>query len=866
MFSLIIAVSALDSAAARQLALPDTAKTPAHSGTVHDSTAKADSSRDSLSIKTPRDSSDEGIDSIVTYSAKDSIVYRIHSRSMHLVNKAEAIYEAQHITSHIIDVDFVTSNVTSYGIPDSSGKNQLGTPIFDDKGELYQGNAITYNFRTKQGTVVLANTKMETGYYYGDKIKRVSEDVMFVKNGRYTTCDLPHPHFYFESPEMEVILKDRVFAEPVYFYVDSVPLFVIPFGVFPNKEGRQSGILIPGYGDETTRGFFLQNLGYYFALNDYTDFAATTDLYTKGSSTYTGTFRYDLRYDFTGNITAGYARTRFEPDDPITTQWNFQLNHDQTIDPQTQLDAHLNFESQQYLQTTSTNINDLLQSIIYSQASGAHSWDFSSLGLNYERSQNLETKDVSQSASTTYTLQQFYPFRSSETVPGSEKWYELLGVAYSGNFQAAQSVNYDTLGNLLTNTFQYGVQHSPTISFTPKLGQISLTPSFTYSELWYPERVLQYKNPGDSLVETTTEKGLYRVWWYNTSVSATTRLYGIVEPDIFGVTAIRHTLIPSISLTYQPDFSTPRYSYYGTYYDWQSQQNVQYSYFQNEIFGAGPGPGMQKSIGISLDNIFEMKVRSSDTATTKIQLLDATLSTNYNFAADSFQLAPIAFSAHTNILNTFNIQGSGTFSPYYYDADSGRRLNVFKWQRNDGILDPTSFSFSVSTQFALWQGGGGQTGVAAPGMARPDTSKQPTSAYPLEDSIIPKDSWAYYMGEDGAGNTPMKVPLSLALTYSFSQIEPFPGQITSRTSALSATLTMKVTPTWSMSTSVYYDFVAGTVQAPSVSMSKDLHCWQLDFTWYPTGYLQGFYLNLHVKAPQLNDVKVTKRDNTEGLY
>jgi len=820
------------------------------------SPVRRDSSKDSSALKASQDSSEEGIDSIVTYKASDTILYNIHNRTMHLAGKAETQYEGQDLSSQDIDVDFNTSMLTSYGTPDSAGKGELGTPIFNDKGEMYNGNTITYNFKSKQGTVVLANTKIENGFYYGDKIKRESDEIIFVQNGKYTTCDLPHPHYYFASPEMEVILKDKVFAEPVYFYVDDVPLFAVPFGVFPNKSGRQSGLIIPGYGEETSRGFFLQNLGYFWAINDYADLATTTNLYTKGSTAYNATFRYKLLYDFSGNITAGFARTRFAPDDPITTQWNLTINHDQTIDPDTHLDAHLNFESQQYLQTTSTNINDLLQAIIYSQASFAKSWDFSSLGVNYERSQNLQTKDINETPSVTYTLQQFYPFRSANTTPGNEQWYELFGVAYSGNISGAHNVNYDTLGNLVSNTFMYGAQHSPSISFTPKFGQFSVTPSFNYSELWYPVRVLQYKTPGDSVVQTTTQKGFYRIWWYDASVSASTRVYGIVNPDILGVTAIRHTLIPTISFTYQPDFSSPGYNYYGLYYDWQTNQNVQYSYFQNEIFGAGPGPGKQENVGISLDNVFEMKVHKSDTVDTKIQLIDASVSTNYNFAADSFQLAPIALNAHTSILNAITLQGSGSFSPYYYNADSGRRLSVFKWQMHNGLLDLTSFTFSASTQFTLMQGSGGQA----------DTSKAAQAKYFADDTLTGNDAWAHYMGEDGVGNVPFKVPLSLSLGYSFSEFEPNPGNITGRSSSFTSTLTMKISPTIGLATTFYYDFVAHTFQAPSVSITKDLHCWELDFTWYPTGVLQGFYLNLHVKAPQLNDVKVTKRENSNGLY
>src|SRR5579883_2113813 len=533
------------------------------------------------SLHTSDTAQSEDIDSIVTYKANDTIQYRIHDRIMHLVGKSEVHYEGQDLNAEIIDINFLTSILNGYGKPDSSGKNLLGTPVFNDKGELYNGSTMSYNFKTKRGNVMLAKTRIDEGLYFGDVIKRESEDVMFVKDGKYTTCDLPDPHYYFYSPKMKVILKDRVFAEPVVLFVEGVPLFAIPFGVFPNKSGRQSGLIIPGYGQETSRGFFVQHLGYFWAINDYADIATTTDLYTKGSAVFNSTLRYALRYDFSGSITGSYARTRFAPDDPIGTQWSLGIQHHQSIDPDTHLDANLQFESPNYLRTTSTNVNDLLQATIYSNASFATSWEHSSLSLNYERTQYLANNNISETPTLSYALQQFYPFRSDNTTPGNEQWYELIGLAYNGNAQAVHSTTNDSLGT--TSMLHYAVQHSPTINFTPKFGYFSVTPSFTYTELWYPERVEQYMNPGDSVVSTKTDHGFYRVWSYSAGVGVSTRLYGIIQPDIFGITAIRHTLTPTISLSYQPDFSSPNYNYYGSYYDYKQKTNVQYSYFQNEI-------------------------------------------------------------------------------------------------------------------------------------------------------------------------------------------------------------------------------------------------------------------------------------------
>ena len=403
--------------------------------------------------------------------------------------------------------------------------------------------------------------------------------------------------------------------------------------------------------------------------------------------------------------------------------------------------------------------------------------------------------------------------------------------------------------SIQSDDFKGAVVHSPSISFTPKFGDFSVSPFFNYSEIWYPERVEQTQGADSTKIIDHTTKGFNRVAWYGMGISVSTRLYGIMQPRILGLNAIRHTLTPSVTFNYSPDFSDPKYGYYGTYRDLRTGRDVRYSYFAREIAG-GPGAGKVQSLGLSLGNTFDVKVADSDTSEARVQVLNATLGASYNMAADSFRLSDIGLSARTNILGVLDLSAGASFSAYHYDTVQQRRVNVFKWNAADGLLDLTSFNFSAGTNFTLMQG---------------QSTKRDSTAHRVLQESDDADWWRF-LGEESEGPVTMRMPLSVGLSYSFSQSQPVPGTI-SRASSMSANLRLQVTPTWSISAAGYYDFVTHALNAPSINIHKDLHCWEMNFVWYPTNqYLQGFSLEIRVKAPQLQDIKLTKRDNVNGLF
>ncbi len=385
-----------------------------------------------------------GVDTVITYSAKDSIIYSVSTRGMNLYGNGSMKYRDLKLDAERIDVDWDSTSLTAYGKPDTSdptGKKYVGTPKFSEKNEQYEGSKVRYNFKTKKGRITLAETEIEKGFYYGENIKRVSTEVFFIDQGRFTTCDKPDPHYYFGSPKMKVIPKDVIIAEPVYLYIADVPVFLIPFGVFPSKGGRQSGLIAPAYSDDANRGKNLRHFGYFWAMSDYTDLSATADWFTKGGYVLNSMFRYNLRYYFNGSISASYGRQKFDIDESPRVDWRLHWSHSQEFDPTMRLAVDFSFQSNSYYQNTSNNFDEILQQHMVSTATLNKNWEGTnrSISISLYRDQNLQTGEVNeQLPNITFTLAQFYPFKSGGKSHGAagesqteQSWYEMIGMNYT---------------------------------------------------------------------------------------------------------------------------------------------------------------------------------------------------------------------------------------------------------------------------------------------------------------------------------------------------------------------------------------------------------------------------------------------------
>ena len=821
-----------------------------------------------------------GVDTVVTYIAKDSIVYSLSTRFMNLYGKSELRYRAIGLKSERVDVNWDNATLSARGIPDTAAKavkKTIGSPIMVDGGETYHGSQISYNFRTQKGKINVGDTEIEQGYYHGEAIKKIDRDVMYVAGGRYTTCDAEHPHYYFYSPKMKITLHDKIVAEPVYLYLADIPVFALPFGIFPNESGRRSGIIAPAYGDDARKGRYLSHFGYYWAINDYMDASSTFDWFTRGGWLNRSMVRYALRYDFTGSISANYTNFHTgESSDPGRTEqkeYNIQINHNQQIDPTARFDVNFSFSSGSYFRNVSSNLNEILQQNIVSTATFAKSWaeGSRSLSVGLYRDQNLTTKDVEERLpSISFNQGQFFPFKSSSNSrnPGTDlgeevRWYEMIGVTYSAQGQMNRSHRYfpQPDSSILEQVNSHaGIDHQISISASPKVGHFSIAPFFSYSEKWYNKNIEQgfeRVDGQDTLVQREVN-GFKAVRTFSTGLSASTRFFGIVQPQVFGVTSVRHTVTPSLTFSYTPDFSDPHYGYYGSYVD-TTGRTIQYDRFQNEIYG-GAGGGRAEALSLSVGNLFEMKLRPTDSTQQeqKIQLMNIGAAISYNFAADSLRLSQLNLSYRTDIGSLLSLSASTTHEFYAFDPVAKTRVNKFLWSSGKYWPDLTSVSFSASTSLS----GEKKQASSAPGGVPSSVTQEQQRA---SGQVGPPNQPRTYAGLYDTESPDFSIPWNLTLSYTFSQTQ-FDPSVKTRSSSINANVSFNLTEKWKFTGGGTYDFVRKEFAAPSVTVYRDLHCWEMNFSWFPIGFYRGYRLELRIKAPQLQDLKVTKQGSARGTY
>lgn len=815
---------------------------------------------DTTKIKKKKD-----VDAVVSAAAQDSLIYDVKNKKMFLFGSGELKYKQTDLKSGKIFVDYEKNELEAFGITDTSDTAKVKTkqnPVLAEGKDVYEGSRIKYNFKTQQGFISLAKNKEETSRYEGEKVKKVDKDIYFIENGMFTTCEEDTPHTYFTASEMKVIQRDKIIAKWIFMHIGGVPFPIpIPFAVIPNETGRRSGIIIPTYGQEFRRGQYFRNFGYYFALSDYFDLALTGDYYTKGGYGLRSRLRYAKRYDFSGTFNAGYSRVLIgeegDPNRQEQTDWNLSLYHNQQIDPTSRFDANLQFQSSTFFQNNSINYNDLLSQDIISNATYSKRWDESgnSLSINYSRTQNLATGNIYESLpNISFSKNITYPFKSEGRESfRDQKWYEMIAYSYSGQFRNERR---KTEGNL---KIRGGMQHDLAFSASPKIGYFNISPRIGYQEKWYNKHVkienqiVDVIDPQsgqitqkDSLVVTDIRE-LNFVRTFDMSVSASTKLYGVMQPNILGIEAFRHTLLPSISYSYKPNFADNTWGYYDSYKK-ANGEVIYYDKYQNEIFG-GAFAGEQQSLNFSLGNVFEIKTMKDPNDTTKntdankFQLLNVNASIGYNFAADSLKISDLSLSYRTQIGQLLSLSGSSTFT--FYDYEGNFKVNRFLVSAGKGLFRLSNFSFSVSTNLI--------------GEAKQEGRSIPQKSESEYDAFQKKDYINLY---DDNGSPDLSIPWNLNLSYNFNLSKITPNQSTTF-SNLSADLGFSITKNWKFAVRGSYDFDRKEIIAPQITVYRDLHCWEMNFSWNPIGTYRGFMFEIRMKAPELQDIKVSK---SRGLY
>ena len=817
-----------------------------------DTLSQTNTAQDSIFSSTPSDTLKKktyDVDSVIYSSSSDSLIFYVNQKKMDIYGNGELKYKQTDLKSAKIFVDFNTNNIEAAGAPsDSVSGKFVGTPVLNEGGEEYTGKSMLYNFKTLRGFISSAGTKTGGAIYTGAKIKKVDKNDYFIKDGIYTTCDSDTPHYFFYASEMKVVQKKEIVAKWIWLYFGGVPFpLPLPFAVFPIESGRRSGIIPPVFGQSASQGNYFSNFGYFWAINDYVDVNLQGSYWTRGSFELKSRFRYNKRYDFSGNLSGGYRVSRFgdvgDKDYSRRIDWNLQWSHSQKIDPTLSLNANLQFTSGNYLKTTSLDVNQVLQNQIVSNATLLKTWESgNSLSMSYSRSQDLQSGNIEEILpNLTFTKTQSYPFKGEGV--GKQKWYELFGYNYSGQFLNRRE---KTGGNL---KIRGGIQHTISTSFSPKIGYFSISPNFQYQEKWYNKSIEMYdvkSYQGDDSIVVKDVKGINFVRTFSTGLTASTRFFGMFQPNMFGIAAIRHTVTPSISYSYRPDFSKSRWGYYGTYTNLEGQE-VKYNKYSKEVFG-GASAGEQQSISLRIGNLFEMKTQPDPTDTTskeeKIQLLNLDASMGYNFAADSLKFSDLNLNFRTQVGNLFSFNGSSQFTPYDYSAAQSR-INKFLISEGKGLLRLTNFQFSISTSLS----------------GEKLKSKKEENNVPEDSSGIIQSENRVYKGiyEEGK-EADFSIPWNISLTYNYTLNRPTPLE-SIEYSTVSGGFNFNLTPNWKFSFSGSYDFKRKEFAAPQIKISRDLHEWIMNFSWIPTGIARGYYFEIKIKAPQLQDLKLTKSSN-----
>ncbi len=796
---------------------------------------------DTVRLRSTSASSRRSIDTLITFFAQDTNRYEVSSQTLTLIGNAWIQYRNQRLEAHRIIVNFQTGTLIAEA--DSGGSAR-----FQEGSETFIGKRIEYNFRTRKGRILIGKTQRSEGRYGGAIVKQISPTSYFVQNGVFTTCTNPFPHYAFFAPKMRIDRKNKIFVDPLFLTLEEFPVFGIPFGIFIDAQrGRRSGFLIPSVffsnaPGSLNRGTIIENLGYYWAINDYLDARFAFRLTTKGGFTLFQTTRYAVRRLLTGSVQAAYGITRTSPIQPYTTDWNLQWQHKQQLGKTSRLDIALRFSSSNFFQNVSTNLQERVQRQIRSDASFYHQFpDGSSISLYYQRTQDLATGTVNETfPQFTFSLPQWYPLRSVTTMD----WLRNFNIRYTvRGFRQ----RFDT-------TTKFRIEHRPRIALRPRFRFFTVIPSVSYSENWYFRRMIRTVR-NDTAVVDSMESGFFREFQYSLGLSLSTRLYGIAFLQWGKLEAVRHILQPTITWNYTPDFSDPSLGMYGTFVDPKTGQQVKYSYFAKD--GGGVNSQLRQSVRITLDNVFEAKIWTNDTTTRVIRLLNLGLSTAYNAAADSLQWSPITITGRTSIGNFFSFSGSARFLLYDQvpDADNPltyRTINRFLWTTGKGLARLVNANLTATLTI------GNQSSAPAATERSADTtlSAAPTEKkrYALEDT---------FWGQNAPGSIPLAIRWQLTATLQLAYVAPTPRSV-SRTAAISLAGSFAIANSWALTGGLSLDLLTAAINAPYLELRKDLHCWDFYLRWYPTGLSQGIYLRIGIKAAQLRDIKIEKR--TGSVY
>ena len=815
-----------------------------------------------------------GIEAPVVFSANDSMIYDAQRNTAHLYGSSNVKYTAMDLKSEKIYMSLDSNIVHATGVYEDSTKKKLtGTPVFQMGSDSYESDTMAFNFKSKKGLIQNVYTQQEEGFLYSKLSKRNDNGDVYLQHGRYTTCDASCPDFYISLSRAKVRPgKDVVFG-PAYLVVADVPLpLAIPYGFFPFTKSYSSGFIMPSYGDESERGFYLRDGGYYFAMSDKWDLKLLGEIYTKGSWGLSAASNYRKRYRYNGSFYVSYQDTRTGdkglPDYAKQQSFKIQWSHrqDAKANPYSTLSASVNFASSSYERNNLTSLYNP-QSLTQSTRTSSINWSttFSSIGMTLSSTANLSQNMRDSSIAMTLpdlniSISRFYPFKRKHGA-GEQKWYEKISMSYTGQLSNSISTKEDKLlhSNLIKD-WRNGMQHQIPVSgsFT-LLNYINVNPSFNFTDRMYTNKVKRRWNEVTQREETDTTYGFHNVYNWNLSLSANSKFYMFYTPirKLFGdkIQTIRHVITPTVSFSYAPDFGTSRYGYYDSYQKTNADGSVdliEYSPFQNALYGV-PGRGKTGNISFGFSNNVEMRVKSDDESTgyKKLSIIDDLgFNMSYNMSAKEKPWSDLSVNLRLKWWKNYTFNVNAVFASYAYELDKDGKpfvgnhtyWGMGKLGRFQGMSQNISYTLTPEKIRKLFTG---EDNTDKKGNKKKDTDDEGIDTdieSNVDEDMVGAQHAAKQKQSSGKAETDddgyMKFSMPWSITFGYgitmrenTDIKKFNTKTMRYPYKFTQTLNMsgniRISEGWNISFSSGYDFENHSLSMTTASLQRDLHCFNM---------------------------------------
>jgi len=847
--------------------------------------------QDTAGVKPPLVISPDAVDEPIIYNAEGYMKTDLRTRKVSLVQSAKVTYGTTELTADSIVLDMETGSVYATGRIDSTGR-MIGLPVYKDGSEEFESKELTYNFKSKKGVIRNVTTEQEGGFLQSLTTKRHEDGTLHVNRSKFTTCDAEEPHFYLALPKAKVYPGEKIVSGPAYMVVADIPLpLILPFGFFPVQQKRASGIVMPRYGQETRRGYYLSNGGYYFALSDYFDLKLTGTIYTNGTWLADAATSYRLRYRFSGSFAFSYANnvTSYKgmPDYAQNVNYGISWNHsqDSKANPGSRFSASVNMKSSGYDKENSYDVTDHVTTSRQSNINYSKSWAGTPISFSSSLNLNQDTRRKTMNLSLprgSITVSRIYPFKPKK-LAGESKWYHDITTQYTASFE--NKINtYDSLlfTSAVWKSMQTGFKHEVPLSLQIRpFNNFSISPSVRYTGVLYTQQIHKrwdpdYYDESRNMVVPSVVNDTIRGFTYGQALVPT--LSASFNPSLYGtfsftkkgsrIESIRHVMKPSIGFSYSPeaDWLTSK-MHDSVQYDDSGRKRL-YSYYDGSIYGTPSSGRRSGSVSFSLTNLVEGKVYAKNDTTgkpKKVKLIESlSLNTSYNLFADSLNWSPISMSFRTTLAQNINVQAGSSFTLYGMNANGGT-VNQLAISQGLGLARMTNFNMSFDLDLGQLLGvkdrssqqqTSGQASQRAPGreMGEPGTIGGSASGnLPLANKDYDEYGYARF-----------DVPWSLRMAYNFNYSKS--GLRTNITQTMTMSGNVKLTPKMAINYNTGFDFKQNEITMTRVGISRDLHCWEMSFSWIPVGYMKSWNFTIRAKASMLQDLKYERRKDYHDNY